>query len=74
MWFGPLTKNNYSSIDPNRFPLNYSTEATTLQDIIQQFLIPKLETQQNPLLCCNTLLLIFNFYASFPAHGRHARS
>ncbi|KHC58757.1 serine/threonine-protein kinase MEC1 [Candida albicans P75010] len=63
--FGPLTKNNYSSIDPNRFPLNYSTEATTLQDIIQQFLIPKLETQQDSLLCCNTLLLIFNFYASF---------
>lgn len=63
--FGPLSKNNYSSIDPKRLPLNYDTEATVLEDIIQLFLVPKLERQPDPLLCCNTLLLIFNFYATF---------
>ncbi|KAL6451254.1 MEC1 Serine/threonine-protein kinase MEC1 [Candida maltosa Xu316] len=61
----PLNKNHYNEIDPNRRYIEDSSEASILQEIITQFFLVKLRNTPNPLLICNFLLLLYNFYASF---------
>ncbi|KAK6460211.1 cell cycle checkpoint protein [Scheffersomyces coipomensis] len=65
---GPMNKNYYDIIDPNRKVFYTSPEIIILYEvIISDFLISKKRQvfENNPLLCCNLLLTIYKLFASY---------
>lgn len=68
---GPLTdalqiKHPYPLISKSRPLVKSTTESLILDEIIQEFFLPRMQLlQSKPLLCCNFFLMIYNYYASY---------
>lgn len=59
-------KHLYSTISKIRPPLKSTTESLILDEIIQEFFIPRMQLlQSKPLLGCNFFLMIYNYYANY---------
>ncbi|EGW32181.1 cell cycle checkpoint protein [Spathaspora passalidarum NRRL Y-27907] len=64
---GPLTKNYYDVIDPNRSSVTEGEISKFYKDIILKYFIRNNvnRLEKNALLCTNFLILVFNLFASY---------
>ncbi|KAI5970831.1 MEC1 [Candida margitis] len=63
---GVHVKDSYSAVKKSRPTVKSTTESLILDEIIQDFFLPRLHLlQSKPLIGCNFFLMMFNYYANY---------